>query len=147
MTTTQDPTELHRQRLARQDPTLTHLAHLSNVAEGFQVPIILSVGGVQVSGVMVGAKQYFSELIEHIRETGNGDGVDGFAKIFEAVTEDMTSTDSGSDDETPLTPADFPGHLHLTDASVYGGPTVLNLGFWRGRITAVDGWTIGQLHD
>lgn len=108
-----------------------------------EVGITLSIGGGLVSGILISHQQYFEELAAD------------FSKPFEA----FEGPEADHVKELVLgfiSPPTAPGerepamqYLHLRDARLYsagGGEAIPSKGaLWRGKIAAVDGFSMGGL--
>lgn len=93
--------------------------------------IILTVGGILISGTVISQKQYLQLL---------GGGV--ILEIIEAAKSrgELSETDEFPDDESN----DF---IHLANAKFFvsGQSSLFNNGaLWRGRIDAIDGFTAAR---
>jgi hypothetical protein len=96
-------------------------------AEEKGIHIILTVGGLLVTGQLIGRSSWANA---------------------QADTSEESSKD-GATAETPSPPSDERKYIHLKDARFYsGGRTVPSEGdgfYWRGRVAAVDGFALGSL--
>lgn len=106
--------------------------------QGLEFPLTLNIGGGIVSGRVVGGRKYFESLIGAISSTAKEDlgaslrvRFSGFLNIY-------------GNDPHLKPPATF---IHMIDAKFWapdsntsGPPTI-----WRGRISAVSGFSLGML--
>ena len=128
------------------DYNLSGLVRLAN-AGGVSLGVTLLVGGAVVSGLLVGAAEFFEGLADYLdREAGEDaqaftHGYRSFAKEFR--------DEIGSDFDQAVDAPYVVTYIHLRDAHVFapgGGYLPSNAGlFWRGRLESVDGWSIGTL--
>ena len=105
-----------------------------------EIGITLTVGGLLVSGYMVSGHKYFEGFAEDFgsgfpKDIKNpGDGYKELGKIY-------------TDPEHPLDSRST-SFIHLKNARFYhnsGGAVPQNRGvWWRGRLTAVDGFMLGN---
>lgn len=102
--------------------------------------ITLNVGGFLVSGTLIGGKEYFEGFGEDfatmIKETDSAKKVkDAFAKNGEIY-----------DSKEDLPPASY---IHIKEARFFntnGTPIPSSQGvWWRGRVSNVDGFSLGSL--
>ncbi|MFL1806044.1 gas vesicle accessory protein GvpU [Plesiomonas shigelloides] len=118
------------------------LQSLVNMANGgvLSFGITLNVGGFLVSGELIGGKAYFegfgSDFASGLSDSSIADQVKAsFAQHGEIY----------SSNENPSPPA----YIHLKDARFFnsnGNPIPGNRGvWWRGRISEVDGFSLGSL--
>lgn len=115
---------------------LTTLVTDANV-DGVELPLQLTVSGVLVSGVLVGVVRWFELYAAHVDEHWQGEGPCSMAvRLREALVSHRVTFQT-----RPETP---PAHMHLLEASVWAGDDQAMVGFWRGRIAAVDGWSVGR---
>lgn len=127
-------------RVDDKDWFLQNLVNIVN-SGGLSFGVTLNVGGFLVSGQLVGGKEYFegfgsdfagafsdSESAEYIQKS--------FAKHGEIYS---------SDKETSPPPS----YIHLKEAKFFntnGNPIPGNRGiWWRGRLSQVDGFSLGSL--
>lgn len=128
-------------RVDDKDWFLQNLVDWAN-QHNFSFGITLNVGGFLVSGSLIGGKEYF----------------DGFGEDFVSAYEDQELAEKIKNiiakngelytisDEKDVPP---PTYIHLKDARCFntnGNPIPGNRGvWWRGRISEVDGFSIGSL--
>jgi hypothetical protein len=113
------------------------------------IPITLSVGGLLISGAMIGGKTYFDEFARQFK--------DGFRNISSETSSTIEEAFKGLGDvydpiqkESQGSAAISKPHLiHLKDAQIYlsgAGPALSEKGvLWRGRLDAVDGFSLGRV--
>ena len=116
--------------------------------ESANIPITLSVGGLLISGDMIGGKTYFDEFALQFK--------DGFRDISSetASTIEVTFKRLGDVYDTIQKESQGSGAMpkpyiiHLKDAQIYqsgAGPPPSEKGvLWRGRLEAVDGFSLGR---
>jgi hypothetical protein len=146
MTTINESTGSGTEALARaveKDIVLVQLASMANDSPSAEVGITLSVGGALVSGNLIGGPTYFKRQADAIRGVANGESL---AEYFETFG---SAQYAGSENKDRLTLADLYNSItfiHLSDVTVMltNVPTV-RLSLWRGRLAAVDGWSLGRL--
>jgi hypothetical protein len=100
-------------------------------------PITLNVGGLLISGKIVGNKKY----MDHFATLFNDDKVrEELKKVFAEA--EAARKETSVEDELPC-------YIHLEDAKFYnttGKPIPANKGvWWRGRISEVQGFFYGLL--
>jgi hypothetical protein len=117
--------------------------------ESASIPITLSVGGLLISGEMIGGKTYFDEFARQFKEGFKGISSETAATIEEAFKRlgdvyDPTQKESRANTYIPK-----PHLVHLRNVQMYhpGGPPLLSEKgvLWRGRLEAVDGFSLGKL--
>jgi hypothetical protein len=107
------------------DPVLQHLVHAINESGQAAAPIVVSVHGTMLHGVLISEERYFTELVEgdplmNALEPSSGLLGKEYAKGAEAA--------SGR-------------HLHLRAAGIRDDAEFPE-GLWRINLKAVDGWTL-----
>lgn len=130
--------------VAQSDWFLQRLASFAN-HEGFEIGITLQVSGLLVSGVLVSGARYFEAIAEDFKQ-----GLAAHEELAAIVQEGIASfaeiyAEEGGEDAAPP----LPQYLHLRDAQFFstaGTPIPGNQRvWWRGRVSEVGGFTIGQL--
>lgn len=99
-----------------------------------------------ITGNLVSFQDFYTALAEQIDgardQPGNDESgadllSDYFRNAAEAAREEIREGTAGSL---------LPSHIHLLDARVFDGShRETTMGPWRGRLIAVDGWSLGQL--
>lgn len=127
--------ETRDQATVPEDKLLTFLIQMVNGSEA-EFGMTLNIGGVVVSGYLVGQQRYFGE---------------GFAEDFgellgkserKAEVKDAIGKPGKFYEEADL---DF---IHMKDARIFLGTTVIPSGngiWWRGRVKEVQGYSLGVL--
>jgi hypothetical protein len=124
------------------DYLLELFVRMANHNDELELPLTLCVGGLIVTGFLIGGRRYFDLLAEDLV----GDAVEGATEL-RAELRDMTVAKYGSPGEDPEQEPVI-GIIHLRDAHVIGSAGLIpsNRGVvWRGRLIEVDGWCIGTL--
>ena len=112
-----------------------------------RVPVTLQLSGLTVSGVTIDGPDYFRRLGDLVAEgmqTGNlSNAADSMREYFARYTE-IYAPAEGEAGEPPQ-PAHY---IHLENARFWGtdGQTINSQGaLWRGRLSEVSGFFIGEL--
>lgn len=143
--------ENKRKRLDSVDWFLTNLVNLANDA-GVGIGITLNVGGTIISGTLVSGADYFKgfadqmasafqdkEVSESIRKSYSE-----YADLYPKRKLDENGDDVGGERETPT-----PSYIHLQNAKFFANGQATIPGedglWWRGRLSAVDGFSLGGL--
>jgi len=117
--------------------------------ESANIPITLSVGGLLISGDMIGGKTYFDEFARQFK--------DGFRNISNETASTIEETfkrlgdvyDPIQKESQGSAAIPKPYLIHLKDAQIYqsgaGRPPSEKKVLWRGRLEAVDGFSLGKL--
>jgi hypothetical protein len=111
--------------------------------QGVRPDITFMVGGLLVSGILVGFREYLEGIASHFRAaTSDTPGVgpaiasEVDTVIAELDAEGLDDNSSGQDSSSTF--------IHLKDAHVRGpGGQFLKVPWWRGRLRAVDGFFFG----
>ncbi|WP_145153082.1 gas vesicle accessory protein GvpU [Paenibacillus xylanexedens] len=115
------------------DVTLEALVRVANI--GLSIGVTLSVGGALVSGILASGKEYMesvADLFEGVNEQG-----EHLASIYRRFAEGVYSEAIPDDANIEF--------IHLKDATIYHGTTDFNISLWRGKLSAVDGFSFGTL--
>ncbi|GEB13555.1 hypothetical protein GUY44_07080 [Pimelobacter simplex] len=122
---------------AQPDPVLGLLAD-SIMAGDSSLQVTLTVGGSLVTGVLVSRTKWINDLMDHYGEAVAY--MDGFARAWSKMDAEA--------EQNPAEPA-YAGFLHLVEARVVSPAGFLPNGdpgaFWRGRLSEVQGWSLGVL--
>lgn len=117
------------------------------IAHGVEIGVTLAVGGSIISGILVSGKTYFAELGETLKgaSKSEGDMQSVLGEAWKGYTA-LYEKPEGAPDDWVVPPA---GYIHLRNARYFapGQPPVpTNQGvLWRGKLSAVDGFSIGNL--
>lgn len=126
-----------------QDWFLQSLVNMANY-DGVELGLTLSVGGLLISGTLIGGKKYFEEFgADFVSPISDKEQAESIKSSFSKYGIIYRTPES---DEEALLP---PVYIHLKDAKFFhnsGKPIPSNRSvLWRGRITAVDGFSLGSL--
>jgi hypothetical protein len=123
------------------DPSLESLVALVNLMDSVEVGITLHVKGAVVSGMLISSRSYFNLLVHTLRESSGGDFL---ATFFEPTLQEQK--DAREKYRTQEIPLPRPLHVHVRQAATYltGGNEPLVSAIWRGRLTEVDAWSMGN---
>jgi len=117
---------------------------LNFVELGIPITLTLNVSGATVSGVCISARQYMDELLSVFKKIYSKLGDDVATKLIEISKEEYPSPEEILE-RGQITR----NYLHLVDARIVapgGSPIPYNEGMlWRGKISSVDGFAIGQI--
>jgi hypothetical protein len=119
--------------------------------QGLELGMTLMVGGLLVSGTLVGVRQYLQGIADEFRNAPGGTpGVgDTLAEAFDIAVADLygpserEASDDGDGDTSSEQDVGI-GFLHMKDVRVFdpqGHST--KAAWWRGRLTAVDAFMFG----
>jgi hypothetical protein len=117
--------------------------------ESASIPITLSVGGLLISGDMIGGKTYFNEFARQFKDGFTDISSETAATIeesFQRLGDIYDPLQKGPQGNVPLAQ---PHLVHLRDARIYhsGASRAFSekSALWRGRLEAVDGFSLGRL--
>ncbi|MEC0090110.1 hypothetical protein [Paenibacillus macquariensis] len=114
------------------DEILIWLVENSNQINS-RLGITLLVGGSVVTGILISGKSYINGVVSELYEVGETT----IASYYREFGVEVYG-DSSSEDEQ-ITPE----MIHLKDAQILDGAVVRDVGWWRGKISSVDGYSIG----
>lgn len=122
------------------DYFLQTLADIVN-RTGMELGVTLTVGGALISGTMISGKTYYDSLRSLLSENIDNEDVVSFFKTIIDIP--SSSYDYDSEDKRPINTV----FIHLKDARFFGpdGHYIPQTGgaLWRGRISQVDGFSLG----
>ncbi|SIQ75323.1 hypothetical protein SAMN05880590_1079 [Rhizobium sp. RU35A] len=117
------------------------------ISQGVEIGITLTVNGVIISGMLIGGKKYFEELSKTMKAASRApdDISDALGDSWKQFTAIYEKPEDAPEDWQPG-PV---GYIHLKNARFYApgqAPIPGNQGvLWRGKLSSVDGFTIGSL--
>lgn len=125
-------------------------------SEEVQFPITLNVGGILVSGYIIGGETYFDEFAAQVSsglppEFYETEAANLIKEQIESIGQTYSEYEKAPEDRTEDVLSRIAGFIHLGNARIYHTdgsviPTRASGGFlWRGRLSAVDGFWLGQL--
>lgn len=121
---------------------LQFLVNLAN-KNRFELDITLTVGGILISGTLVGVRQYFDDLSAYFASPfDSGKNSEEIQQTFKKIGDQCTCVSSSEQTETP-------SYIHLKNAVFFDAPgkrVSSDAGiWWRGRISEVQGFAPGKL--
>ncbi|MBB6021423.1 hypothetical protein HNR77_002518 [Paenibacillus sp. JGP012] len=117
------------------DFTLENLVRFANI--GYSVSITLNVNGTLISGLLTSGKDYMETVAQSFE--GVSKQGDTLASVYRGISESMYSGEA-----LPLSDLSLE-FVHLKEAVIFQGNTDFNVGYWRGKINSVDGFSIGKI--
>jgi hypothetical protein len=132
-----------RQMAEAHDWLLERWIRLAEV--GVEVGVTLQIGGLLISGTLVGAGKYLEHQRMHVvpglLERGLPPALGRkLEQAFAADVSAIAEAEAGVDDERQF--------IHLRDAwLIAGGGQRFFVPFWRGRLRGVDGFVLGVLRE
>jgi hypothetical protein len=148
--------ELEEVREAREttfpfDPELMRLVGFINIVDGAEIGLTLHVGGCVVSGMLISMAQFYRLLVKdftdlnRLTEHSDRDAAASFAEFYRSPLEGAEKALDEYRKSQTLTVPPSPRHIHLRYAqTLVPGGQPLTQSLWRGRLTEVDGWSIGN---
>ncbi|AJS61035.1 hypothetical protein [Paenibacillus sp. IHBB 10380] len=125
----------------RDDLLATLVFRSNNETLDLDLTVTLTVGGTLISGKLVSGKTYCDGVAGMLNNTGmSGRRLSEFFTDFGKERYADNDGDYDEDGEIQL-----PSYIHLKDARVIVGN--LNLGWWRGKLTSINGFTIGEIYN
>ncbi len=132
------------------DWLLQLLVGMTNQIE-IQYPITLNVGGIIISGYLVNGRDFINNVGEIISSPFEEFGTETAQLLktkFDELSENIYQRTNNEETEEAEQLIKGPIYIHLRDARIWHGKTRIpsNKGvFWRGRLNAVDGFSLGIL--
>jgi hypothetical protein len=135
------------------DPDLVSFVQLAN-AFGLEQHLVLTLPGLVLEGTLIGAHTHFHEVAQLLQgEDPEGTLRSDLAARFRRREKDYADWGAGSklgdlDPDGPqgedLSAMPELQHLHLRGVSVLSPASDRVLPLWRGRLSDVVGWTVGE---
>ena len=117
--------------------------------ESASIPITLSVGVLLISGDMIGGKTYFDEFARQFKDGFKNINSETASTIEEAFKRLGDVYDPIQKESQEGDIISKPRLIHIKDAQIYqsgASPLPSKKGvLWRGRLEAVDGFSLGKL--
>ena len=114
---------------------------------GLEQYVVLDIGGSHISGRLVGGYSYFEHMASLNRPSGDNAGSPGMVSIYEDFRDNFVAPGLDEDHYEPLGARKI-YFVHLADARwlTAEGPSLPGNGtYWRGKLSAVDGFWMGSL--
>ncbi|WP_182376013.1 hypothetical protein [Nocardioides sp. WS12] len=126
------------------DPDLQLLVGLVNKLE-FELPMRIFIPSGVLSGYLIAMPAYFSRVAGVLHgnsDDGSNPVADALAKSYDSISEARRKNIESNE------PDDDVRHIHLDQAVLHGtGAEPLQVGLWRGRLSNVSGWSMGNYGD
>jgi hypothetical protein len=121
---------------------LQFLVNLAN-KNRFELDITLTVGGILISGRLVGVRQYFDDLSTYFAGSfDSGKKTEEIKETFKKIGDQCACVSSSEQTENP-------SYIHLKNVHFYNAQGKLlsdDAGvWWRGRLSEVQGFAPGKL--
>jgi hypothetical protein len=148
VTTAREPDTV-REINAKPDYALAALVGVVNSLGSVEIGVTLYTGGGIVSGLLISGRSYF-DRINQLLSDSRGEVAAAFGSgLFGRIADDYREKETANrDDAEERNPDDEPpvGFIHLRAATVHapGVGQPIEQGLWRGRMTAVSGWSLGN---
>lgn len=127
------------------DGVLIKLLSLVNEDElGIELEITLTVKGTHISGILVNPLTYFDGALQSIEHIDDKTLMKILTNQFEKLKEDYLKEKEDADEEF------LPNFIHLKNAifCTANGQHIQtnNLAWWRGKISSIDGFSLGYMN-
>jgi hypothetical protein len=135
------------------DSVLAALVSTVNRFGSLEIGVTLHVSGVVVSGLLISGRSFFELLSAALTEGGTSESAPirhalasawagSHADDYRAGEHDPSKDDQREEGQ----PAPKVGYIHLRSASVHAAGDLVPLPgvLWRGRLSHVSGWAIGN---
>ncbi len=128
------------------DLMLASFVNLANQASLGELGISLLVGGVWVTGQLIGARSWFEGLARSLDQAG---AAEGFGDVIRMVGASVYPSESEREVAgEPVDDPQLPAFMHLRDAYLIGGEgraVPSSGGFIRLRVDEVAAWMLGRI--
>ncbi len=114
---------------------------------GLSIDVTLCVGGMLVSGRLVGGHEYFEGFAESVASAAADPDTAARARAFFRSPAAMYRTDEHGVREVEANPEPL-AYIHLENTRLFtaaGAPIPGDHGYWRGKLSAVDGFVLGSM--
>jgi hypothetical protein len=124
-------------QLQRSDELLVSMVHTVNT-QNAAISITVSCGGQLVSGRLAPARDYLVAFRETI--------VDAAQRHGEEIPDQALAKNDSPESAISGRQSREPQYIHIKDATIWPTSGVsIACGWWRGKLSAVDGFFIGEL--
>ncbi len=112
-------------------------------SDSAEIGLTLYVSGIVISGILVSGRRFFELMADWLASEGARDFAENFVR---PIADMFSSPDVEPADEGQAKPADV-NFIHLRAARVFtsGAGRPLPETLWRGRLSHVSGWSIGNM--
>jgi len=126
------------------DPFLEIFVELANKGT-MEMSVTFHVNGLIISGMLTGAKRYYDYVEKLFQDSGKTEEFKG-AQVLDAIPQMFRDAVKENQDDSGIKPR----YVHLRDIRTYtadgkAAQTPQEI-FWRGKLSSVNGFTIGSLH-
>ena len=121
---------------------LQQLVGLINSNAGLEITLTLIVSGSVITGTAISGMAYFKAFGKDFGASFNGASKEDRASVQDAYESLGKLYEKPESDDVTVPP---PTYIHMMNASVVHGNAFTKLSLWRGRISAVDGFSTGLI--
>ncbi|SPT98441.1 gas vesicle protein U [Lysinibacillus capsici] len=106
--------------------------------DAFTMEITLNVKGIVITGALISRSTYLKGVASDFE--GNGEIGNVFSDMFTKLIELKKEHTENADDKDKTVYG-----VHLKNAQIFDGESVHELGYWRGKLSSVDGFSFGKM--
>jgi hypothetical protein len=144
-----DKPAIVEEKNADPDGALVDLVELVNRIGTLEMGVTLHVSGTVISGILTSGRNYFETVAKRFREHATQAEIgEAFAEKYERIAafykeDEVNKDDLGRQGDPVFNKTTY---IHLRDATVHttGDSVPLPPTLWRGRLSHVSGWSIGN---
>ncbi|MFJ5771386.1 gas vesicle accessory protein GvpU [Psychrobacillus sp. NPDC093180] len=126
---------MENEKNSNQDVLLTSLIAATNNST-LEIGVTLNVNGNLITGLLISYESYLKATSERLK--GHNKMADVISGFFDKIAKEHAAYKESSGG------APSPSMIHLKDAKLIDGNNTFNLEYWRGKISSVDGFIIGN---
>ncbi|WP_036127316.1 gas vesicle accessory protein GvpU [Lysinibacillus sphaericus] len=128
------------------DVVLETIISMINKVDTIEMGITLNIKGTLITGLLISKSTYLKGIASSFE--GQGEVGSAFSNMFlkldehqknESKEENSEVNDNVNDDNKSVF------GIHLKNAKMFDGENTHTLGYWRGKLSSVDGFTFGNL--
>ena len=125
------------------DVVLESVIYTIDKVDALEMDITLNVKGMVITGLLVSKSAYLKGSASTFE--GKGEVGDVLSDMFLNLVE--FQKDALGEEHTKITDDEDKSvyGVHLKNAQIIDGESIHNVGYWRGKLSSVDGFNFGQL--
>jgi hypothetical protein len=106
------------------------------------IGIILYVKGLIVEGITVKEKRFYEEFVDYFKDVSPSEGIS--PAMSDKIDSDLLAFVHQVKEAKREMQSSVPEYIYLIEAKVYSGPSFIRVGFWSGKLSSVDAFSIGR---
>jgi hypothetical protein len=109
------------------------------------IGIILYVKGLIVEGITVKEKRFYEEFVDYFKDVTPSEEIS--PAMTDKIDSDLLTFVHQAKETKREIQNWMPEYIYLIEARVYSGSSFIRVGFWSGKLSSVDAFSIGREED